>query len=93
MINRLKRRVGSLVRQTPCPPLTRNGRADHAARHLLPHAQTTYSVPVYRDQVLQVGGEPLPIPPQHRSGRITAHLLNFGCRREGRLRDHAPHLA
>jgi SAM-dependent methyltransferase len=30
-----------------------------------PHAQTTYSVPVYRDQVLRSDAEPLPIPPQH----------------------------
>ena len=27
--------------------------------------QTTYSVPIYRDQVIRVPDEPLPIPPRH----------------------------
>jgi SAM-dependent methyltransferase len=65
MINRLKRRVGSLVRQTLVRLLPGMGEQIMQLATYYPHAQTTYSVPVYRDQVLQVGGEPLPIPPQH----------------------------
>src|SRR3984893_11012444 len=32
---------------------------------MTPHAHIAYSVPVDRDQVIQVDGEPLPVPPQH----------------------------
>jgi hypothetical protein len=65
MINRLKRRGGSLVRQTLVRLLPGMGEQIMQLAAYYPHAQTAYSVPVYRDQVLQVDDEPLPVPPRH----------------------------
>lgn len=68
MIRRLKRRGARLIRQILMPGMGEQlmgmGEQLMQLATYYPHAQTTYSVPVYRDQVLRIPDEPLPIPPQ-----------------------------
>ena len=64
MIHRLKRRAAHLVRQTLARVLPQMGEQIMQLATYYPHAQTSYRVPVYRDQVLRVPAEPLPIPPR-----------------------------
>ena len=64
-INVLKRRARSLAHQTLVRLLPGMGEQIMQLAAYYPHAQTNYSVPVYRDQVLQVDDEPLPVPPRY----------------------------
>ena len=65
MISHLRRRGGSLIRQGLVRLLPGMGEQIMQLATYYPHAQNTYCVPVYRNQVLQVDDEPLPVPPQH----------------------------
>lgn len=64
MIHRLKLRGAHLVRQILTRILPQMGEQIMQFATYYPHAQTTYSVPVYRDEVFRVPDEPLPIPPR-----------------------------
>src|SRR4051794_27373327 len=65
MIRRLKHRGAHLVRQSLVRLLPGMGEQIMQLATYYPHAQTTYSVPVYRNEMVRLHNEPLPIPPRH----------------------------
>lgn len=65
MINGFKRRGARLVRGGLTRLLPGMGEQIMQLATYYPHKQTAYSVPAYRDQLVRVDGEALPIPPQH----------------------------
>jgi SAM-dependent methyltransferase len=65
MIRRLQRRAAHHVRQILVRLLPEMGEQVMQLATYYPHSQTTYSVPIFRNQLIRVPGEPLPIPPQH----------------------------
>jgi SAM-dependent methyltransferase len=65
MIGYLKRRGKFLIRQNLARLLSAMDEQIMQLATYYPHALTSYSVPAYRDQMLQVEDELLPVPPQH----------------------------
>jgi len=65
MFDLLKRRSASLVGQRLARLLPGGGEQIMQLATYYPHAHTTYGVPVYRNHLIQVEGELLPVPPQH----------------------------
>jgi hypothetical protein len=85
MIRRLKRRGAHFARQILVrllpQTLPQMGEQIMQLATYYPHAHTTYSVPIYRDEVIRVPNEPLPIPPRHPIlGQLLHIRLIAGCR-------------
>ncbi|MEA2907976.1 MAG: hypothetical protein QOJ15_57 [Bradyrhizobium sp.] len=64
MLNLIKPRVPNLVGRSIARLLPGGGEQLMQLANYYPHAHSTYSVPIYRNQLLQVEGEILPVPPQ-----------------------------
>jgi len=93
MINRLKRRVGSLVRQTLVRLLPGMASRSCSSPPITPTRRQPTAYRFIGIRCFKSAANRCRFRPNIRSGRITAHLLKLGAEREGRLRDHAPHLA